>query len=1212
MLNATARVRGRQRFVNQVKKQLAATAAAATPSASNDDSDSDADDLQYVQPIGKGDMRLYSYFVPGLEEGRHTIDVTHNIDAPHQVKGSSAPVQTLPLSTHQEFEVYGPRYSLPQNSIHQSYPPQGHADYGEILPHIVFNDPHLPWERIVSSKDISPFTKPPPRNSTPWLALLVFTEDELRLSDTELGTVSQNGLFPDSPFKTPFPSLVGTQSKTTMKLTLPTRQAAMLDTWKPGVGNPPANRNIVTGIIRADDDDPNDRLIPKPDDGTEPIDPPTLDMVFVPTDVFSALFCSYDSKGMRQYPDQGIPDLTRYRYMAHSRQVNTQQMAGDAVEDEQGLFSIIISHRAGPLPGTPRAIPTPQTSFGGTPGTRPPVTLPHSVIVHLVSLEGIENYIRVPFTESRAGLVSLYSWTYSCLPPESVNFVDSMRAIGFNILTPDYSLKPPQALLGQLPVTGDPVAQRLQNRATDGFTLLRQFASTGEETAAFFRGALTPNQPPTPLNSNWPAQVNFSSGLDILDQQLGIMDITYSSAWELGRTMAMSDQSFTAALSRVRRATQKTAAASSKAAAMGDAFRTKKDILKRLPETVKFVSTLVDQKKAGKVSPSITALRQAPQKQSSEPADKSLAHPITRFASNAKSTMKKIASATPRFSVKDADPEPPPYNEYNIPQNEDWALIHKWIVDKMFLYNIPPQYLIVDPSHLPKESIRFFYIDPNWMNCLVDGALSIGNHLDEADDVVRAVMKNALNDYFKNPVDPVLQPNLPQIPRWGFFLRSAVVNAFPNLQIHAPWPAPSNPNNPETRLELLRNDVLNDDVLLCLLDRLPGAADLSEITISQPSHQQRYAVGTSLGPDSNGVNTLEFQFKRVYTTTPNNPEWSESLDIRTWKEGQGEVLIKTPLTPPNPSVIFDFDTNCMLVENFATTCNNVLDQELGSSFTDKDPSSALVGVQLNDPIQKMIVYCPQDPNGSVPTQANNTYYIPLPTVPDPPSDPYTPPNMRIDLPQIATPHTAGTITVNPNPPPPPAPSPSPPAPVPKSTATPTVSGFKTGWVQDGFISGQKGVHNIPAPPFTSETNLPIDLVIALNHNSLQDQTLYIWRIQVSLPKGDDAKHLLKAYDGTGAKMLSNQRFNVHGEASANYYNLYLIPRSTSQLVQVGKNADCSFIVNGIVVNGVVGGPVAVEVVTTYKVPGPPNTDASTWPDAGTSNQTIVLYKVAAS
>ena len=53
-------VRGRQRFVTQVKRQLAATAAASTTSP--DDGDSDNDDLQYVPPIAKGNIRLYSYF----------------------------------------------------------------------------------------------------------------------------------------------------------------------------------------------------------------------------------------------------------------------------------------------------------------------------------------------------------------------------------------------------------------------------------------------------------------------------------------------------------------------------------------------------------------------------------------------------------------------------------------------------------------------------------------------------------------------------------------------------------------------------------------------------------------------------------------------------------------------------------------------------------------------------------------------------------------------------------------------------------------------------------------------------------------------------------------------------------------------------------------------------------------------------------------------
>ena len=101
------------------------------------------------------------YTAPGLEEGRYTIDVTQAITAPYASSSVANPVQTDTLKTHQEFEVYGLHYSLPHNAVHQSYPPQGHADYGEILPHIVFNDPHLPWEAIVSSKDPSPYSKPP-------------------------------------------------------------------------------------------------------------------------------------------------------------------------------------------------------------------------------------------------------------------------------------------------------------------------------------------------------------------------------------------------------------------------------------------------------------------------------------------------------------------------------------------------------------------------------------------------------------------------------------------------------------------------------------------------------------------------------------------------------------------------------------------------------------------------------------------------------------------------------------------------------------------------------------------------------------------------------------------------------------------------------------------------------------------------------------------
>lgn len=70
------------------------------------------------------------------------------------------------------------------------------------------------------------------------------------------------------------------------------------------------------------------------------------------------------------------------------------------------------------------------------------------------------------------------------------------------------------------------------------------------------------------------------------------------------------------------------------------------------------------------------------------------------------------------------------YNGFNKPANSDWAVIMNWITSKLYLDGIPAQYLVVDPTHLPMERLRFFHIDPNWLDCLIDGALSACNHAD--------------------------------------------------------------------------------------------------------------------------------------------------------------------------------------------------------------------------------------------------------------------------------------------------------------------------------------------------------------------------------------------------------------------------------------------------------------------------------------------------
>ena len=49
-----------------------------------------------------------------------------------------------------------------------------------------------------------------------------------------------------------------------------------------------------------------------------------------------------------------------------------------------------------------------------------------------------------------------------------------------------------------------------------------------------------------------------------------------------------------------------------------------------------------------------------------------------------------------------------------------------WIAKTWLLYDVPFQYLVPDERFLPMESVRFFHLDQNWIEAMVEGALSIG------------------------------------------------------------------------------------------------------------------------------------------------------------------------------------------------------------------------------------------------------------------------------------------------------------------------------------------------------------------------------------------------------------------------------------------------------------------------------------------------------
>jgi len=90
--------------------------------------------------------------------------------------------------------------------------------------------------------------------------------------------------------------------------------------------------------------------------------------------------------------------------------------------------------------------------------------------------------------------------------------------------------------------------------------------------------------------------------------------------------------------------------------------------------------------------------------------------------------------------------------------------------------NIPANYLVPDERLLPRESIRFFYVDNHWKAAVLRGALSIGGDLDTCyypcfDDVL------SLEDPSKET------PIVNDTHYTGFLLRSDVVDGWPGLII---------------------------------------------------------------------------------------------------------------------------------------------------------------------------------------------------------------------------------------------------------------------------------------------------------------------------------------------------------------------------------------------------------------------------------------------
>jgi hypothetical protein len=132
--------------------------------------------------------------------------------------------------------------------------------------------------------------------------------------------------------------------------------------------------------------------------------------------------------------------------------------------------------------------------------------------------------------------------------------------------------------------------------------------------------------------------------------------------------------------------------------------------------------------------------------------------------------------------------------------------VAQWLDKLSQLYPLPFSYLVPDPRMLPVESIRFFYIDPNWIAALTAGAMSIAIH--GSQDV--ALYKALLPSFTASNGGDMS----------GMLIRSQLVSGWPKLAVSATvGGAP---------VGIVRNDCLAPNVRLVLFDGIPDTVRLAE------------------------------------------------------------------------------------------------------------------------------------------------------------------------------------------------------------------------------------------------------------------------------------------------------------------------------------------------------------------------------------------------
>lgn len=193
------------------------------------------------------------------------------------------------------------------------------------------------------------------------------------------------------------------------------------------------------------------------------------------------------------------------------------------------------------------------------------------------------------------------------------------------------------------------------------------------------------------------------------------------------------------------------------------------------------------------------------------------------------------------------------YVPIDVPDN-----LKEYADELRLLKGIPLTYLLTEASDLPEESIRFFHLDINWTDALLDGAFSIG----------RVCARDALWDKItlKRAGENRYYADMPRVRRMhvnhrehvlkeistdgapedyrlvsGFLLRSRLVGEKKGLHIYAydRAGAPKSHMDNGAPLPVLRMETIADNVLLAMFH-----GEVYQIMIEEPKTGLRFGVSS--------------------------------------------------------------------------------------------------------------------------------------------------------------------------------------------------------------------------------------------------------------------------------------------------------------------------------------------------------------------------------